>query len=92
MAKRVLVLSGASSVGKGAIRDLLLEDKDLDLRFVVSITTRPKKEKNGKEKAVGDPELWKTATESLENAIKASGKFLPWRVVTISTDGRLIED
>ena len=44
MAKKVLVLSGASSVGKGAIRDLLLEDKDLDLRFVVSITTRPRKE------------------------------------------------
>ena len=37
------------------------------------LSTRPKKEKNGKEKAVGDPELWKTATESLENAIKASG-------------------
>ena len=37
------------------------------------LSTRPKKEKNGKEKAVGDPELWKEATESLENAIKASG-------------------
>lgn len=37
------------------------------------LSTRPKKEKNGREKAVGDPELWKTATESLENAIKASG-------------------
>ncbi len=44
MANKVLVLSGASSVGKGKIRDLLLEDKDLDLRFVVSITTRPRKE------------------------------------------------
>lgn len=32
----------------------------------------------------------------IENAVKralqASGKFIPWRVVTISTDGRLIED
>ena len=37
------------------------------------LSTRPKKEKNGKEKAVGDPDLWKEATESLENAIKASG-------------------
>ena len=37
------------------------------------LSTRPKKEKNGREKAVGDPELWKTATESLESAIKASG-------------------
>jgi len=31
----------------------------------------------------------------LENAVKrallASGKFLPWQVVTISTDGRILE-
>ncbi len=26
-----------------------------------------------------------------KNALKASGKFIPWRVVTISTDGRIIE-
>lgn len=43
MAKRVIVLSGASSVGKGKIKELLLADKDLDLRFVISMTTRPKK-------------------------------------------------
>ncbi|MBQ3527276.1 MAG: 4Fe-4S binding protein [Clostridia bacterium] len=32
----------------------------------------------------------------IENAVKralmASGKFIPWRVVTVSTDGRIIED
>jgi len=27
-----------------------------------------------------------------EDAIKASGKFLPWRVVTISIDGKILED
>lgn len=26
-----------------------------------------------------------------KNALKASGKFIPWQVVTISTDGRIIE-
>ena len=26
-----------------------------------------------------------------ENALKASGKFIPWRVVTISADGRILE-
>jgi len=26
------------------------------------------------------------------NALKASGKFIPWRVVTVSTDGRILED
>lgn len=44
MANKVMVLSGASSVGKGKIIDLLMEDKDLDLRKVISMTTRPKKE------------------------------------------------
>ena len=27
-----------------------------------------------------------------QNALKASGKFLPWHVVTISTDGKIIDD
>lgn len=27
-----------------------------------------------------------------KRALQASGKFIPWRVVTISTDGRIIED
>ena len=26
-----------------------------------------------------------------ETALKASGKFIPWQVVTISTDGRILE-
>lgn len=25
-----------------------------------------------------------------KNALKASGKFIPWQIVTISTDGRII--
>ncbi|MBQ7096844.1 MAG: 4Fe-4S binding protein [Clostridia bacterium] len=29
--------------------------------------------------------------QSVKNALQASGKFIPWRVVTISTDGRIIE-
>ena len=28
---------------------------------------------------------------AVKNALKASGKFIPWRVVTISTDGNIIE-
>ena len=28
---------------------------------------------------------------AVKNAIKASGKFLPWQVVTISTDGKITE-
>ena len=27
-----------------------------------------------------------------KRAIQASGKFLPWRVVTIGLDGRILED
>ena len=28
---------------------------------------------------------------AVKNALKASGKFIPWQVVTISTDGRIID-
>lgn len=28
---------------------------------------------------------------AVKNALKASGKFIPWRVVTISTDGRIVD-
>lgn len=40
---KVLILSGASSVGKSAIRDLLLSDESLNLTYSISMTTRPKK-------------------------------------------------
>ena len=40
----VVILTGASSVGKGKIRDLLLADEDLKLFFSISETTRPRKE------------------------------------------------
>ncbi len=40
----VVILSGASSVGKGKIREKLLEDKDMNLFFSISETTRPMKE------------------------------------------------
>ena len=40
----VVILTGASSVGKGGIRDLLLQDQDLKLFYSISETTRPKKE------------------------------------------------
>ena len=40
----VVILSGASSVGKGAIRKALLEDKELNLFYSISMTTRPKRD------------------------------------------------
>lgn len=40
----VVILSGASSVGKSRIRDLLLADPDLKLFYSISETTRPMKE------------------------------------------------
>lgn len=41
----LLVLTGASSVGKRKIRDILMADKDLNLFYSISMTTRPKKDK-----------------------------------------------
>lgn len=29
---------------------------------------------------------------AVKNALQASGKFIPWRVVTISTDGRILDE
>ncbi len=40
----LLILSGASSVGKGAIRDLLMADDDFHFFYSISMTTRPKRE------------------------------------------------
>ena len=40
----VVILSGASSVGKGRIREKLLEDRDMNLFFSISEATRPQKE------------------------------------------------
>jgi len=34
----------------------------------------------------------RSGKSKLLEAIKASGKFLPWQVVTISTDGKIIEE
>lgn len=39
----LLVLTGASSVGKGAIRDQLLSDTEMKLFYSISMTTRPQK-------------------------------------------------
>lgn len=40
----IVVLSGASSVGKGKIVEELLKDPDLKLMYSISLTTRPQKE------------------------------------------------
>ena len=40
----VIILSGASSVGKGKIRDELMKDQDLKLFYSISMTTRPQRE------------------------------------------------
>ncbi len=40
----VVILSGASSVGKGPLRERLLADKDLNLNYSISMTTRQPKQ------------------------------------------------
>ena len=45
MAGKLILLSGASSIGKGDMKKALLEDKELNLLYVISMTTRPKKDK-----------------------------------------------
>lgn len=47
----LIILSGPSGVGKGVLRRKLMKDKELNLAFSVSMTTRQKrpKEQNGKD-------------------------------------------
>lgn len=41
---KLLVLTGASSVGKGTIRELLMKDEALRFFYSISMTTRPQRE------------------------------------------------
>ncbi len=61
----VIILSGASSVGKGEIRDLLLKDEDLKLFFSVSETTRPRKENE-----VDGKDYYFVTHEAFANSVK----------------------
>ena len=65
MTGKLIVLSGASSVGKSGIKEALLKDNDLDLLYVNSMTTRPMKgdEKDGVDYLFTD-------TKSFAEAIK----------------------
>ena len=48
---KVIILSGVSSIGKDAIKELLMNDPQLNLMDNISLTTRPKRdtEKDGKD-------------------------------------------
>lgn len=62
----LLILTGASSVGKGAIRDILMDDKDLHLFYSISMTTRPKREheEDGKDYYFVDYETFAQAVKN----------------------------
>lgn len=64
----LVVLSGASSVGKNKIRDLLLQDSELKLFYSVSMTTRPQKadEVDGKDYYFVNHELFAQAVKNKE--------------------------
>ena len=69
---RLIVLSGPSGVGKGTVRNALMEDPDLNLFFSVSMTTRaPRKgEMDGRE-------YYFVTREQFEANIQ-KGNFLEW--------------
>lgn len=48
---KLIILSGPSGVGKGTVRQYLMKDNDLDLKFSISMTTREPRdgEENGRE-------------------------------------------
>lgn len=64
----LLILTGASSVGKGAIRDLIMDQKDLSLFPSISMTTRPKREseEDGKDYYFVDYQTFANAVRNRE--------------------------
>lgn len=64
----LIVLSGPSGVGKGVLRRKLMKDKELNLVFSVSMTTRQKrpKEQNGKDYLF-------VSKQTFQNLIKEDG-------------------
>lgn len=64
----LLILTGASSVGKGDIRDLLMEDEELHLFYSISMTTRPQRENevDGKDYYFVDYEAFAQAVKNKE--------------------------
>lgn len=65
---KIIVLTGASSVGKGKIRDAMMADEELQLFYSVSVTTRPKKEeeKDGVDYFFVDHESFASALKNQE--------------------------
>ncbi len=61
----LIILSGPSGVGKGVLRRKLMKDKELDLVFSVSMTTRSKrpKEQNGKDYLFVTKDAFRTMLE-----------------------------
>ena len=68
----LLIMSGPSGVGKGTVREMLMEDKSLNLFYSVSMTTRNMRpgEVNGREY------YFVTREEFMENV--ARDNLLEW--------------
>lgn len=68
----LIVLSGPSGVGKGTVRKAIFENKDLDLQYSISMTTRSPRE--GEQNGV---DYFFTTKEDFKKRI-AENKFLEW--------------
>lgn len=68
----LIIISGPSGVGKGTVRSLFMNDESLRLAYSISMTTRPRREKevNGKDYLF-------VSKEEFEQAI-ARGALLEW--------------
>lgn len=68
----LIIISGPSGVGKGTVRSLFMNDESLRLAYSISMTTRPRREKevNGKDYLF-------VSKEEFEQAI-ARGTLLEW--------------
>lgn len=72
MRGKLFILSGPSGVGKGTVRDRILEDASVNLTYSISMTTR--KPRNGE---IDGVHYYFVDTEYFENAIK-NDQFLEY--------------
>jgi guanylate kinase len=68
----LIVLSGPSGVGKGTVRKAIFENKDLDLQYSISMTTRKPREGE-----VNGVDYFFTTKEDFKKRIEEN-KFLEW--------------
>ena len=81
---------GVQSTEEAVLQHLLEGDYDDEQMFELQAATAGLKYFSPRRLALVNMELYRSTNWS-ENALRSSGKFIPWQVVTISRDGKILD-